>query len=174
MDINADIVEFHKVSDPSDINTVADLASKIWHEHYANIISRAQIDYMLDKFQSKDAIFDDIKLRNYEYLIFYHRGAPVGYAAFCREQNRIFVSKIYVLSSFRRNGIFRKFIKMLVDICIEEGLDGLYLTVNRNNETAVKAYKSTGFEVEREQLADIGGGFFMDDYVMFKPVLRPC
>ncbi len=113
-------------------------------------------------------------MRNYEYLLFHFRGAPVGYAAFHREKDRIFISKVYILCKYRRNGIFGKFIELLTDICVENGYDGLYLTVNRNNETAVIAYKSKGFTIEREQVTDIGGGFVMDDYVMFKPVLKAC
>ena len=39
----------------------------------------------------------------------------------------------------------------------------LWLTVNRFNENSIAAYKKMGFEVIREQAADIG-----NDYVMEK------
>lgn len=39
----------------NDLKEVAILAEKIWHEFFPGIISEAQIDYMVDKFQSFDA-----------------------------------------------------------------------------------------------------------------------
>lgn len=38
-----------------DLKEIAILAEKIWHEFFPGIISEAQIDYMVDKFQSFDA-----------------------------------------------------------------------------------------------------------------------
>jgi hypothetical protein len=36
---------------------------------------------------------------------------------------------------------------------------------------AVEAYKRMGFAIEKEVVADIGGGFVMDDYLMTRPVM---
>ena len=41
-----------------------------------------------------------------------------------------------------------------------------WLTVNRYNDHTIDVYKHWGFTVAREQCADIGNGFVMDDYVM--------
>jgi hypothetical protein len=40
---------------------VAELARDIWTEHYVPIIGRDQVDYMLDRFQSSDAIARQIE-----------------------------------------------------------------------------------------------------------------
>ena len=37
---------------------IARLASQIWSEHYGNLLSGRQIDYMLEKFQSEPAIME--------------------------------------------------------------------------------------------------------------------
>ena len=48
-----------------DLKEVAILAEKIWHEFFPGIISEAQIDYMVDKFQSFDAMQDQVKHQQY-------------------------------------------------------------------------------------------------------------
>ncbi len=45
----------------------------------------------------------------------------------------------------------------------------LWLQVNKRNTDAIGFYRSAGFEVIREAVMDIGGGFVMDDYLMAKP-----
>ena len=44
------------------------------------------------------------------------------------------------------------------------------MTVNRNNTGSVAAYEKMGFQKVREQVAEIGGGYVMDDYIMELPV----
>ena len=48
----------------------------------------------------------------------------------------------------------------------------MYLTVNKHNELAIRAYRGTGFDVIDSVETDIGEGFVMDDYIMEKQV-RP-
>ncbi len=55
-------------------------------------------------------------------------------------------------------------------IARKRGLDALYLTVNKNNEMAIRAYKANGFEVIDAVETDIGEGFVMDDYIMERKV----
>jgi ribosomal protein S18 acetylase RimI-like enzyme len=60
---------------------------------------------------------------------------------------------------------------MLEDLCRRDGLPKIWLTVNRNNSNSIKTYESLGFVKSRTQIADIGEGFVMDDYIMEKPTL---
>ena len=50
------MAEIKKITDPARIAEVACLADEIWHECYKGIISDAQIEYMVENFQSKDAM----------------------------------------------------------------------------------------------------------------------
>jgi len=52
----------------------------------------------------------------------------------------------------------------------ELGSRGLWFQVNKKNAAAIRFYRSAGFEVIRETVFEIGGGFVMDDYVMAKRV----
>jgi ribosomal protein S18 acetylase RimI-like enzyme len=53
------------------------------------------------------------------------------------------------------------------------GATSLWLQVNRNNAQAIAAYRRNGFDVAREVVVDIGGGFMMDDFVMSKDLGAP-
>ena len=50
-----------------DLKEVAILAKKIWHEFFPGIISEAQIDYMVEQFQSFDAVQDQVKHQQYHH-----------------------------------------------------------------------------------------------------------
>ena len=73
----------------------------------------------------------------------------------------IFLSKIYLIDTFRGNGIASEAIRI-----IAKTGSPITLTVNRGNLRAIRAYEKMGFVKIREQKADIGSGFIMDDYVM--------
>ena len=48
---------------------IASLASQVWREHYGDLLPAEQIDYMLDKFQSEDAVRNQIQTGGYIYYI---------------------------------------------------------------------------------------------------------
>ena len=50
------MMEIKEAKDTAAAVKAAKLADRIWHEHYADILGSAQIDYMLEKFQSVKAI----------------------------------------------------------------------------------------------------------------------
>ena len=44
------------------------------------------------------------------------------------------------------------------------------LTVNKHNDNSIAAYKKMGFETIDSVKTDIGGGYYMDDFVMELPI----
>jgi hypothetical protein len=54
--------------------------------------------------------------------------------------------------------------------CKQRNLNTIWLTVNRFNHGPVEWYSRNGFETVDEVKKDIGGGFFMDDYIMEKKI----
>ncbi len=42
----------------AEIHEIAALADEIWHQHFTPIIGEAQVNYMVDKFQSGSQITD--------------------------------------------------------------------------------------------------------------------
>ncbi|MDR1559264.1 MAG: GNAT family N-acetyltransferase [Clostridiales bacterium] len=147
------------------IETIADLARRIWTEHYTPIIGEGQVEYMLDHFQDIEAITRQIDSDGYAYYIAYWDGLPAGYCSVLTDddENSVFLSKIYVDADFRRKGVAREFIRRVL---ADTGYTRVWLTVNRNNIGSIEAYKKMGFEIAESLVTDIGGGYVMDDYKM--------
>lgn len=167
----SDNVSFTAVKTETQIDKVAKLGHEIWNEHYADILSKEQIDYMLLKFQSQQAVENQIKNEGYRYFLISSGGEDCGYIGISDDKDRLFLSKLYLKKSFRSRGIASKALKMLEDICREEKLCAIWLTVNRYNLSSKAVYEKKGFRVIDEQAADIGNGFVMDDYIMQKDIV---
>lgn len=156
------------VNNEAMIDEVARLAKKIWYDHYSTIIDEGQIEYMVNKYQSKKAVKQQIEEENYEYFLFEYNGEYAGYFGMKKEKESIFLSKLYIDKDYRRKGIATKGIDFLCKICVRDSLNKIWLTVNRNNKGSVAAYEHLGFVTARTQVADIGEGYVMDDYIMEK------
>ena len=48
----------------------------------------------------------------------------------------------------------------------KEGTGKIQLTVNRFNADSIAVYQKWGFVTLREEKNSIGGGYYMDDYIM--------
>jgi diamine N-acetyltransferase len=80
------------------------------------------------------------------------------------------LGQLYVLESHRGMGFGRFMLGHIEGRSRELGRRSLWLQVNKQNASAVAFYRAAGFEVVREAVFEIGGGFVMDDYVMAKGV----
>ena len=159
-------VIFKLVETSEEIEQVAELAHKIWREHYNPIVGNAQVEFMLEKFQSPNPISKQIQEDNYFYYLLQDSGKNVGYCAFQARGDSLFLSKIYVDSSERGRGFGRAIMEFAKESAIKLGLKTLSLTVNKDNSDSIAVYKKIGFKVVEEICPDIGGGYVMDDYVM--------
>lgn len=151
------------------IKRITNLATTIWYEHYVPIIGKAQVDYMVTKFQSVEAITKQIK-EGIRYFIVCHDDKEIGYFAIDIEKgdNSLFISKFYIHKEFRGQGVAKECLSYMENICMENRLDRLWLTVNKYNDSSIKAYEKMGFGKTEELVADIGCGYIMDDYRMEK------
>lgn len=155
------------VSDKNQIKNIENLAYQIWHEHYTKIIGKAQVDYMLTKFQSSKAINEQIN-DSVLYFLAEQDHRPIGYMSVEIKEEELFLGKFYILSSERSNGYGRNMIKLIEQLSIEKNLNKISLTVNRNNTDSIKIYEQLGFVKYGTVITDIGNGFVMDDYRMEK------
>ena len=147
------------------VDTLAALASKIWHEHYTPLLGVEQVDYMVEKFQSPAALTQQLS-QGYLYYLMEADGVPAGFIGIHPEDTSLFLSKLYVDKPFRRQHLAARGVEFLKAYCREHGLSSIWLTVNRGNSGSIAAYEKLGFIKTREEKADIGNGFFMDDYIM--------
>ncbi len=160
-----------RILDETQIETVAKLAFEIWNQHFIPIIGKAQVDYMVEKFQSKRAISEQIE-SGYSYYLLRADDNYTGYMGVCPREDELFLSKLYIRASQRGRGFGRKAIEFLEELSGEKGLSKITLTVNKNNTDAIKAYEEFGFTNLGVFVQDIGNGFVMDDYKMEKVVRR--
>lgn len=149
----------------NDIKAVADLATVIWHEHFASILSPEQIDYMVEKFQSYPAIKKAVEIDGYRYYMACDNDDLCGYLGVHDEGDGvIFISKVYVRCDKRKRGIASMLLKRLAEDFPEA--KKWYLTVNKYNYGSIAVYEKRGFKKTQDIVTDIGNGFVMDDYVM--------
>lgn len=161
-------LEFVKVDSDGQIETVALLADRVWRECYSPILETGQIDYMLEKFQSPAAVKNQIQEQDYEYYLLQFNRQAAGYLAVQPKDGKLLLSKLYVLDGFRGNGLGARGLAYALQLAKEKNCTSVWLTVNRNNQRAIGVYEKNGFSVVREQVADIGGGYVMDDFIFEK------
>lgn len=154
-----------KNADTANAAEIAKLAKAVWNEYFTPIIGQAQVDYMLEKFQSECAITQQLR-SGMKYIAAYADGEIAGYSCYKLEEDALFLSKLYVKSSMRGHGIGKKMFMHELEIAKNEGKKKIYLTVNKHNNLAINVYEHIGFVKEKDIVTDIGGGFVMDDYIM--------
>jgi len=163
-------IQFSRVQSEEDIKELARIADEVWHQHFITILSPEQIDYMVDKFQSEHAMKKQMETEGYEYYFLVEDGKNVGYTGFREDGEKLFLSKLYILKDYRGKGHASEAFAFLEAICKERALTAIWLTVNRYNDNTIAIYKKKGFEIIRTQIADIGNGYVMDDYIMEKEI----
>ncbi len=163
-----------------DLAAISRLAAGIWRAHYPGIISVEQIDYMLSKMYSLDKLREEVRARGIGYYRLLAGDEFAGFAA-CgifdeqdssgSDGNAFKLHKLYVHPKWHGNG----FGALLLQHCERQSRDAgarrLVLAVNKRNSKAIGFYQRHGFAIARSIIEDIGGGFFMDDYVMEKNLI---
>jgi ribosomal protein S18 acetylase RimI-like enzyme len=155
-------IKFIEAKTESQIKRIADMAEITWREKYPAIIGEDQTEYMIEKYQSVEAITTQIQNENYTFYILKKNKADAGYIAIKPDGDELFLSKAYILEKFRGKGYFRQAVNFLAEIAKEKGKKSITLTVNKRNDSA-EIYKKCGFIKTGEGKTDIGQGFFMDD-----------
>lgn len=166
------LIRINTVQSKHAIAEVARLAREIWLEHYVPIIGHAQVDYMLDMFQSPDAIARQ-QDAGYQYYLAVEDEQPVGYFSLAPDKSgdMLMLSKLYLKRSARDKGIGRTMLDAAENLARRQGFRKLWLTVNKHNQSAIAWYIRMGFSHAGPTVQDIGGGFIMDDYRMEKPIV---
>ena len=166
-------IGFLAVRSDEQIDAVVRLAREIWQTHYLSIIGQAQIDYMLARFQSAEAIAGQIEAGQ-AYFLARHGEADAGYLALQADDDgaALKISKIYVREAARGLGVGKAMLAFTEQQCRERGIDRIWLTVNRDNVDSIAWYERMGFVNTGPVVQDIGGGFVMDDF-RFEKTLNP-
>lgn len=140
------------------------LARAIWPHTYADIITKEQMDFMLNWMYSTETLLKQQKA-GHEFYILQKDDLDIGFLAIEQEGAELKVNKIYVLPSQQGIGAGKKLMDKAIERANAKLCSHIFLQVNRANK-AKFFYDKLGFTIRREEKFDIGHGFFMDDYVM--------
>ncbi|MEX2580968.1 MAG: GNAT family N-acetyltransferase [Verrucomicrobiales bacterium] len=147
---------------------VEEMARRIWPDAYREIISEAQIRYMLDRMYSPSVIAREIEAESIRYFWIVGGDEKLGFLAAgpFEAERRSFLHKCYVLPAFVNRGHGSRGLSLLIAKLREASATGIELRVNRGNARAIAFYRRNGFAIVAEDCLDIGAGFAMDDFVM--------
>jgi len=160
------MIEIKKILHQTSILEVSKLATSIWSEHYIPIIGANQVTYMLDKFQSEEAIDEQISKKHFHYYGIYFATLLIGYFSIRQEHSQLFLSKVYILKDFRGKGYGKITIDFIVSFAFQANCETIYLTVDKNNIHSIRFYELSGFKKSESLVIDIGNGYIMDDFKM--------
>lgn len=149
------------------IPVIIDLTKKIWPVAYGEILSKAQLDYMINKFYNETALRELIQKGHVFYLAQDDNNNYVGFVSYeiNSEPNKTKIHKIYVLPETQGTGLGRQFFELVKEKAIENNQKAIFLNVNKYNN-AIHFYNKLGFTKVKDEVIDIGNGYVMDDYVM--------
>ncbi len=140
------------------------LAREIWYKHYTSILSTGQIDYMLNLMYSESTIEKEIN-SGVIWEIVLLDDTPVGFIAFTPSESTLKLNKLYIQPACHGKGYGQKALSHVIEYAKTHNIPKVYLTVNKKNQKAIKAYEKGGFTLTGSQVFDIGNGYVMDDFV---------
>ncbi|CAM3607014.1 hypothetical protein FSS13T_21580 [Flavobacterium saliperosum S13] len=158
-------------ADKDQLYIVRDLAYTIWPDAYGEILSEAQLDYMLENFYAIPAL--EMQMENHHvFLLAEENGVFYGFASYevnCNATGKTKLHKIYVLPETQGKGLGKLLLAEVEKAALQAGNRILFLNVNRYN-IAQEFYKRLGFDIVHEEDIEIGNGYLMEDFVMEKPL----
>ena len=152
----------------NDIQLINEMAQIVFPATYQEILSKEQLDYMMDWMYSPKNLRKQIEEEGHIYYIAYKDGEAAGYVSIQPEGEHLFhLQKIYILPRFQGcrlgKALFEQAVKAIKEI--HPGPCEMHLNVNRNNK-ALQFYQHLGMEKVAEGDFYIGNGYYMNDYIM--------
>ncbi len=156
-----------RVARGEDLPGIASLAGAIWRAVYPGIISHEQIEHMLARMYAVEELARQIG-QGTVFLRLLVGGRLIGFAAHSPTANsgERKLDKLYIHPDHQRHGHGSRLLNHVMDAARALGCTSLMLTVNKRNTKAIAAYEKNGFVIRESVVADLGGGFMMDDHVM--------
>ncbi|HPT50036.1 MAG TPA: GNAT family N-acetyltransferase [Accumulibacter sp.] len=157
----------------TDIEPLAALARVVWQRTYPEIISQAQIDFMLEQRYNPRRVRQELDMPGVWWEQARVDGELVGFASclLTAAGREMKLDKLYVDPNRQRMGIGERLLREVRAHARREACDTLILAVNKRNAPAIAAYRKHGFTVREAVRVDIGEGFVMDDFIMAQSLL---
>ena len=152
----------------TDVRTIGTLAHAVWPMAYQNILTRAQLNYMLNLFYAPEALEEQID-RGHHFYIASIGSEPVGFISFSYDPaTGIFrIHKLYVHPMVQGKKAGSRLLELAEAEARRHHARTLQLNVNRHNP-ARDFYARHGFSISGEEDIAIGEDYFMNDFIMEK------
>lgn len=151
-----------------DIPNIHSVVDRVWPQTYSSIISKEQIEYMLDMMYSNESLIRQMTEERCTFLLAFINDRPIGLASFSEIENKTFkLHKLYVDLSMQNMGIGKILLQQCEARVSTLGAKKFLLNVNRYNPS-VQFYLKQGYSKLREVDVHIGNGYYMNDYIMEK------
>jgi len=154
-----------------DIPAIRHIAHETWPVTYGAIVGMEQLAYMLQLIYSPEALTKQFDEGHHFFIAEDDNAAPVGFAGISVYEEGVSwkLHKLYVLPNIQRSGAGKALTQAVIKTAKQHGATHLILNVNRYNP-AYDYYIKNGFEVIDTVDIPIGEGYYMNDYVMRKPI----
>jgi diamine N-acetyltransferase len=153
------------------IHLIKEITAKTWPVAYGDILSPAQIQYMLNLFYSEASLQEQMQEKQHQFIVVFDNDAAAGFASYSpksTEEPTIYrLHKIYIHPNHQGKGAGKVLLNYIINDITSNNAAAMELNVNRHNK-ALHFYQKLGFEIIKEEDIDIGNGYFMNDYVMRK------
>ena len=154
-----------------ELNILEKLARAIWPSTYSDIISTAQIEFMLSWMYSEQTLQSQFD-QGHEFYVLSEQNSDLGFLALewiststDNKQQQLKINKLYILGQQQNKGFGKTLIQKAIQRASETNVSEIILQVNKANK-AKDFYAHLGFQIKEEAIFDIGNGFVMDDYIM--------
>jgi ribosomal protein S18 acetylase RimI-like enzyme len=148
---------------------VSILAREIWNLYYPSILPRAQIDYLLGRRYSGEALAERLARPGSIMLMAQLGPMAVGFACLSVPEDapdEVNLDAFYLHPDHHRRGYGTRFMELVVQHLGDQPRSTLVLNVNRLNITAINFYFRIGFTIRSAVDVDQGRGFIGNDYIM--------
>jgi ribosomal protein S18 acetylase RimI-like enzyme len=152
-----------------DFEPLARLAGTIWRAHYSPLIGAAQVEYMLGQRYRPEALRPYLDATDRWLDLLELEDALVGYCSFAlASAEQMKLEQLYLLPEVHGRGLGALMLRHVHARTRAHGRRSVVLTVARRNLSSIAFYRKAGYEVVKDVVIDIGGGFTMDDHLMEK------
>ncbi|WP_303316513.1 GNAT family N-acetyltransferase [Flavivirga abyssicola] len=162
------MIEIKKAEDRSDYRIIKKLAAEILHEVYDPIIPAEHTDYFLTEFQSENAIANQIENEHFSYFLLKFDSKNVGYLGIQKLNEKLILSKLYILESFRGLKIGKTALEYVNRFATDKGIEKIELIVNQQNQNTIDIYLKNGFKIVESIVNSFPNGHSVEDYKMEK------
>jgi ribosomal protein S18 acetylase RimI-like enzyme len=152
-----------------ELSILEDLARRIWPHTYSEIITKEQMEFMLNWMYSTETLTQQWKA-GHEFYLISKVNTDIGFIAIEQAGHEMKVNKLYVLPEVQGCGAGKRLMEKAIERAKDKKCTHLFLQVNRANK-AKFFYDKLGFTIRSEEDFDIGNGYFMNDYIMELPLI---